>query len=112
MSTCRIAKWVIAWPCAGSFSENEELVLSLLAKLHWCFFSTIVHPFSHELLQLPSCMDAKVPQIVHADNLNGVSGAQSCQNEKLFSAVSLDGLNYVGKVNKTSWVCLPVCNTG
>lgn len=57
-------------------------------------------------------MDARVPQDAHADNLNGVSDAQSCQNEKLFSAVSLDGLHYVGKVSKTAWVCLPVCNAG
>lgn len=57
-------------------------------------------------------MDVRVPQLAHADNLNGVSGAQSCQKEKLFSAMSLDGLHYVGKVSKTAWVCLPVCYTG
>lgn len=40
-----------------------------------------------------------------------MSGAQSWQNEKLFLAVSFDGLHYIGKVRRTACVCLPVCNT-
>lgn len=47
-------------------------------------------------------MDVRVPQVAHADNLDGVSCAQNCRNGKLLSAGSLDWLHCVGKISKTA----------
>ena len=53
-------------------------------------------------------MDARIPQVPHADNLSGVSGAQCCQNEMISQPFHL-----MGCIMKTAWsVCLSVTQGG